>query len=886
MLPAQQDGILGNGLKIGLMDSGVDPDDPALNASDATGRDKVAWFKSYVPGIADPTEENDNFGHGTTAAQLIAGDPYADASRGIQFNGGVAPGSNLYVAQICYGYGTSGGEVCHPQSQAYSDLVDQGVKVINESFGDNKDVTTYPGGASNSQAQQTYHLLLPVAQAGVLQVFATGDTSNSQNPGIYAGLPYLFHDMQPYIIAVTGVGIDSNGNPTGPYTENNGPTPCGVAADWCLAAPAQVYTVPTPPAFTTGYSVGTSAATAIVTGVTAQVWQAFPWMSAPNMSDTVLTTATPIPGCPRDQCGWGMVNAAKAVLGPGELAFGEFDANVPDGITATFANDIGGDGSLTLSGPGTLVLTGANTWSGGTSINAGTLQVDGSVSSDVSVTSGAELAGIGTIDADVDNSGTVTSSGSEAAQGLTITGNLTNHAGSTTAVALGDPLNVGGTASLDGTMEVLEAPSGYTVHSTETLINAGSVSGTFDDLTFASGVFYTGTLDYTSTEVKVELTPAVESTAVLATPLASPQTIQSAKNVQSAIDISNQWVLNGQTAGHEEWLRDAARFLSAPTVANGVVSLDSLSGEIYATSRAVEVQQSLATDEVIASREHAQAVEGQPGLWVQSFGPDGAMTGGGYDPATFRAGGTLVGFGGQLFGGVSAGIISGRSRVWSEMAGLGGRVDARGNLTGAYARWAAPGGFYVTGRLSYTTNRSEVRRTLLLGDTLAGLSAERRDQVTVTTLEGGRTMHLGAATLAPYVSLAELHLHQDAFTERGSAMGLAAPQQASDLAFASIGLRYGQQFDWSLGHSSLEGYAAWRRVLGGTDLSMTASFAGVPDQTFATGGQNLSSNIGTIGLHWKTQVNHRWSWFLDADYLVGGGNMDRVESQAGIAIAF
>ncbi|MGH8216162.1 MAG: S8 family serine peptidase, partial [Rhodanobacteraceae bacterium] len=604
-------------MKIGLMDSGVDPTDPALNASDASGRDKVAWFKSYDPAVSDPTAENDNFGHGTTAAQLIAGDPYSDASAGVQFNGGVAPGSSLYVAQICWGYGTAGGEVCHPTSAAYSDLIAQGVKVINESFGGNQDVTTLPGGAGNSTAKVTYNLLLPVKQAGILQVFPTGDNSALQNPGIYAGLPYLFPDMQPYIIAVTGVGIDANGNPTGLYTENGGPTPCGVAAAWCLSAPAELYTVPTPPAFNTGYSVGTSAATAIVTGVTAQVWQAFPWMSAPNVSDTVLTTATPIPGCPTDQCGWGMVDAEKAVKGPAQFAFGAFDANIPSGTTSTFGNDIGGSGSLTLSGPGTLKLTGANTWLGGTSISKGTLLVEGSVASNVSVASGATLAGTGTVGADVVNAGTVTSSSSIAGQGFTITGDLTDQSGSTTAVALGVPLTVGGTANLDGTVKVLAAPSGYTVHSTETLLNAGNVSGTFADLSFDSGVFYTGTLNYTSTTVKVTLSPAVAAADVLATPLASAQTIQSAKNVQSAIDVSNQWVLNNQTGGHEAWIQDAGKFLSAPTLANAAASLNSLSGEIYATSRALEVEQSLATDMAMANREHAQAVQGQQGVWVQ-----------------------------------------------------------------------------------------------------------------------------------------------------------------------------------------------------------------------------------------------------------------------------
>lgn len=396
-LDAQKAGFTGAGIKVGVLDSGVDPTDPALNASDATHRNKVAWFKSYDPSVTDPTAPNDNFGHGTVTSQLIAGDAYSNSADKVQFNGGVAPGADLYVAQACYGYGSASGEACHPTAQVYNDLIAQGVKVISSAFSDSGDVTQYAGGASNPTAASTYALLHPVAQAGVLQIFGTGESGKVANPGIDAGLPYLFPDMQPSIIAVTVVALDANGKPTGLYTDGNGATPCGVAAQWCLSAPAEVYTVPASPAFTTGHSVGTSSGTAIVTGVAAQVWQAYPWMTAANMSDTLLTTATPIPGCPASQCGWGMVNAAKAVNGPAQFAFGDFDANIPSGATATFANDIGGAGSLTLSGPGTLMLTGNDTYSGGTTINAGALFIGnngttGSIAGDVTIGTNGTLA--------------------------------------------------------------------------------------------------------------------------------------------------------------------------------------------------------------------------------------------------------------------------------------------------------------------------------------------------------------------------------------------------------------------------------------------------------------------------------------------------------------
>ncbi|WP_179405663.1 autotransporter-associated beta strand repeat-containing protein, partial [Burkholderia guangdongensis] len=60
----------------------------------------------------------------------------------------------------------------------------------------------------------------------------------------------------------------------------------------------------------------------------------------------------------------------------------------------TFGGSIGGTGGVTLSGPGTETLTGANTYSGGTTVNGGTLAIG----------SGGSLASTGAVD--LANSGT------------------------------------------------------------------------------------------------------------------------------------------------------------------------------------------------------------------------------------------------------------------------------------------------------------------------------------------------------------------------------------------------------------------------------------------------------------------------------------------------
>ncbi len=70
--------------------------------------------------------------------------------------------------------------------------------------------------------------------------------------------------------------------------------------------------------------------------------------------------------------------------------------------TITFAGVVSGTGNLSQAGAGTLILTGTSTYTGTTSVAAGTLQVDGGLGNTaVTVQSGATLAGQGTIGGNV-----------------------------------------------------------------------------------------------------------------------------------------------------------------------------------------------------------------------------------------------------------------------------------------------------------------------------------------------------------------------------------------------------------------------------------------------------------------------------------------------------
>jgi autotransporter-associated beta strand protein len=154
---------------------------------------------------------------------------------------------------------------------------------------------------------------------------------------------------------------------------------------------------------------------------------------------------------------------------------GTFAVNRSD--TFTFGNVISGTGSFQQNGTGTTILTGSNTYTGVTTINAGTLTVNGSIAnSAVTVGSGAMLTGTGTVGATTINSGGTFAPGNSPGT-MTVAGNLAFQSGALYVVQVNpstaSSTNVisGGSATLAGTVQAVFASGSY-VGRTYTIVSA------------------------------------------------------------------------------------------------------------------------------------------------------------------------------------------------------------------------------------------------------------------------------------------------------------------------------------------------------------------------------------------------------------------------------
>lgn len=190
----------------------------------------------------------------------------------------------------------------------------------------------------------------------------------------------------------------------------------------------------------------------------------------------------------------------------GTLQFNRSDA-------VSFAGVISGTGGLTQAGNGMLTLTGTSTYSGATTVDAGTLVVNGSIANSiVDVNDGATLMGAGTIGGLSLNSGATLATGNSI-DTLTVDGDVVFEAGSIFEVEVEadgstDVLAATGTATINGgTVDVQASDVGTWSATTDfSILTAdGGVTGEFDTVT-SNLAFLTPTLSYDANSVQLTLT--------------------------------------------------------------------------------------------------------------------------------------------------------------------------------------------------------------------------------------------------------------------------------------------------------------------------------------------------------------------------------------------
>jgi outer membrane autotransporter protein len=566
------------------------------------------------------------------------------------------------------------------------------------------------------------------------------------------------------------------------------------------------------------------------------------------------------------------------VTNNGTLAFDRRDLHDYDGI-------ISGTGDVHMLGVGTLVLSGANTYTGdtiissgklvingssestSTTVEGGNLTVNGSTASAIAVDIGAVLQGTGSVGAlTVNSGGTHAPGNSIGAQ--TVNGAYTLAPGSiliieANAAGQADRVVVNGAVTLtDATLAVLSAYGNYSVATNYTIIDndgVDAVTGTFGSIAVSS-IFLDAAVDYAGgdgndvvlslmrNELKmIDLAQTPNERAVAGAldlfPTENPLFEQifalngnSARDAYNALSGEVHGTLPGVLANDSLFVRRtvlsrlAQGYHGAGANGTAAAALSAMSGPTMVTTLSASTKSladtpmmGLGMGEDAPAYELPQSLAYGAGLtfWTQGFGSWGTLDGNGNAASASR---NLGGF----LSGVDTEIGSG----WRAGLATGyAQTHVEQRLSSAavdgyslvgYAGGGLPG-VALRAAGAWTWHGIDTSRTVVFPNFFEYETASYDGDTGQVFGEAALPMAMGRVALEPFAGLAYLHVATGSFTESGIDAGLNSNGSSDDVGYLTLGTRAAATFDIAGIQITSHGSLAWQHAFG--DVSPGAALA-------------------------------------------------------------
>lgn len=318
-------GYTGSGVTVAVLDSGIDVDH-----NEFSGQLSADLSNTNIQGINDGDLDTNNpdldpgdNNHGATVAGSVAAKKDGSVMHGVAYDAKILP----YRMGITGFPNAIDGD---STNEAITDGLTKGATVFNLSYGRDANAGSNASIASKVSIAQEYTGTSDGSEDGIMNtlaanviandaviVKAAGNEEYSQS-GSGGALPMQYNTFDGYFINVVALNKEGTALAT---TANSGwgSNACGVTKAYCLAAPGTGI-------LTTGtagfYSVsnGTSLASPIVAGSVAVVQSAFPWLTAPEVTNILFVTATDLGAAGVDDTyGQGLIDLAAATAPGAEL---------------------------------------------------------------------------------------------------------------------------------------------------------------------------------------------------------------------------------------------------------------------------------------------------------------------------------------------------------------------------------------------------------------------------------------------------------------------------------------------------------------------------------------------------------------------------------------
>lgn len=570
----------------------------------------------------------------------------------------------------------------------------------------------------------------------------------------------------------------------------------------------------------------------------------------------------------------------KSLSGSGSVNIGANTLTITNG-NGTFAGIIGDGGfggGLTMTG-GTEILSGANTYTGTTTVNGGKLEVDGSIVSASTVNAGGTLAGAGSVGNVAVNGGTLAPGSAGAIGTLAINGPLSFTAASTYLVQVSSTsaslASVAGAATLGGATVNAIFSSGTVKKQYTILTAAGGLGGTTFNPAVVSnmptlsaslsydpnnvflniGVNFTpsgGGLSINQQNVANTLTNFFNSTGGIPAAFAAltPAGLTTASGelgtgiIQSAINADGQFLdlmLDPTVVGR------SSGFTKAGSAAQFAESDDAAA---YASMRPATARER----EAFAMATKAPLLSAQPvnrwSVWAAGYGGSAQVGGNaavGSQDLTARVWGGAAGADYRISLDTLVGFALGGGGLNYSLANAMGAGSADLFQAGVYGRHNF-GPAYISAALAYGWHDVTTNRTVALAgaDQLQG-----RFKVDTFSgrFEGGYRFATPLAGITPYAAAQVTNFSLPNYSEvslnGGGLFALNYAAQSLTDTRSELGLRTDKSYAMQNGVLTLRGRAGWAHDYN-PNRAVTALFQTLPGTSFVVNGARADADSALV----------------------------------------
>ena len=467
-------------------------------------------------------------------------------------------------------------------------------------------------------------------------------------------------------------------------------------------------------------------------------------------------------------------------------------------------------------GAGTLHLTGNNSFSGGSTVTAGTLEIHQIHSSPITVGSGGTLvlnpkaivgydnsgfSLIGTVDPQkitdsgikVKNYGNVKFNGNTAIIG----GDYVAYNGSNTQVGFKNSVKVLGTIRIENANISILSNDYVTKNEIATVMEGQSVEGNI--ATVETNGMRTASAEIKDGKIVASLSR--QNVVDYVGEDASASTKNVAGNVEKVFEDLDNKIEKG-IATEKEVL--AARTLQTMATSTFTSATEVMSGEIYASAQALTLSQAQDVNRDLSNRfsriDNLKNSKDDTEVWFSALGGAGKLRRDGYASADTRIVGGQAGIDKRFSPTTTLGLALNYSYAKANFDKYAG--ESKSDMVGLslYGKQDLGNDFYLAGRLGLANVSSKVERELLTatGDRIEG-KINHHDKMLSTYLELGKKFNW----FTPYVGISQDYLRRGSFDESTATWGIKADKKTYRATNFLVGARAEYVADKYKLHASL-----------------------------------------------------------------------------------